>query len=281
MAAGRDVTGRGGMTVRNVAVGILILTISSIVPRSVSAQVDTMTLPEIEALAQHGRPNQARIELMAWWEGSRDAASREERQYALWLRGRLTVDPLQAVRDFQRLVIEYPGGPFTAGALYRLAQEAYERENTADFERYMASLSRDHPNASALAEAEAWVSGARLAAPTSGMRSTISRVEVENQSDIVMSPGIEAYSVQLGAFSNERRAAALFELALEAGLNVRLVRVPESSLIHVRTGHFDTSMEATVFSKQVNELGFMVAIVKDTQAEQLVRGGLRIPSNKL
>ena len=270
------------MTIHNVVVGVLIFTISLIVSRSVSAQVDTMTLPEIEALAQHGRPNQARIELMTWWEESRDAASREERQYALWLRGRLTVDPLQAIRDFQRLVIEYPGGPFTAGALYRLAQEAYERENTDDFERFMGSLSRDYPNASALAEADAWVSRTRLAAPpTSGMRSSASRLEVGTQSGAVMSPGIAAYSVQLGAFSNEQRAAALFELASGADLNVRLVRIPGSSLIHVRTGHFDTSMEATVFSRQVAELGFTVAIVRDTQAEQLVRGGRRIPSNKL
>ena len=112
------------MTSRNLAVGILIFSISFVVVPSLSAQVDTMTLTEIEALAQYGRSNQARIELMAWWEESSDVASREERQHVLWLRGRLTVDPSEAARDFQRLVIEYPSGPFTAGALYRLAQEA-------------------------------------------------------------------------------------------------------------------------------------------------------------
>ena len=269
------------MTSRNLAVGILIFSISFVVVPSLSAQVDTMTLTEIEALAQYGRSNQARIELMAWWEESSDVASREERQHVLWLRGRLTVDPSQAARDFQRLVIEYPGGPFTAGALYRLAQEAYEREDTADFERYMASLSRDHPNASALAEAEVWINTPRLVAPTSAMGSTISRADVKNQSSIAKPTGIEVYSVQLGAFSNEGRADALFELAFAAGLNVRLVRMPESSLIHVRVGHFDTLMGATVFSKQVTELGFPIAIVRDAQAERLVRGGGRTPSNKL
>ena len=103
-------------------IGLLVLAISFLVPLPGGAQTDATTLPEIEELAQNGRSDEARAALLGWWEESRVLASREERQFALWLRGRLTVDPSQAVRDFRRLVVEYPGGPFTARALYRLAR---------------------------------------------------------------------------------------------------------------------------------------------------------------
>ena len=237
-------------------IGLLVLTMSFLVPLPGGAQTDASTLPEIEELAQNGRSDEARSALLGWWEESRVLASREERQFALWLRGRLTVDPSQAVRDFRRLVVEYPGGPFTARALYRLAQEAYERGATADFERHMASLSRDYPGSSVLAEAEAWVSGTQgVGAPPPVPRSTAS------------------------ARSNEGRAAALFDLARAADLNVRLVRMPQSNLIHVRAGRFETSMEATEFSRRVSELGFMAAVVRDARDEELVRGNFRVPSN--
>ena len=260
-------------------IGLLILAMSSLVPLPGGAQTDAIRLPEIEELAQNGRSDEARAALLGWWEESRVLASREERQYALWLRGRLTVDPSQAVRDFQRLVVEYPAGPFTARALYRLVQEAYERGRTTDFERHMASLSRDYPGSSVLVEAEAWISGAPGAAPPLVMRSTISELPVEDQDGAATPADTAPYSVQLGAFSNEGRAAALFDLARAADLNVRLVRMPQSNLIHVRAGHFETSIEATEFSRRVTGLGFTAAVVRDAQDEELVRSSFRVPSN--
>jgi len=259
--------------------GLLIFAISSLAPLPGGAQTDAITLPGIEELAQNGRSDEARAALLGWWEESRVLASREERQYALWLRGRLTVDPSQAVRDFQRLVVEYPAGPFTAQALYRLAQEAYERGGTADFERHMASLSRDYPGSSVLAEAEAWISRAQGAAPPLITRSVISELPVEDQDDAATPSDTAPYSVQLGAFSNEGRAAALFDLARAADLNVRLVRMPQSNLIHVRAGRFETLIEATEFSRRVTGLGFTAAVVRDAQAEELVLSSFRVPSN--
>ena len=261
-------------------IGLLVLAMLFLVPFPGGAQADAITLPEIEELAQNGRSDEARAALLGWWEESRVLASREERQFALWLRGRLTVDPSQAVRDFQRLVVEYPAGPFTARALYRLAQEAYERGAMADFERHMASLSRDYPGSSVLAEAEAWISRARgTAAPPLVTRSATSELPVEDQGDSVTVSDTAPYSVQLGAFSNEGRAAALFDLARAADLNVRLVRMPQSNLIHVRAGRFETSMEATEFSRRVSGLGFTSAVVRDAQDEELVRSSFRVPSN--
>jgi cell division septation protein DedD len=130
-----------------------------------------------------------------------------------------------------------------------------------------------------LAEAEAWVSGTLGAAPPLVTRSTISELPVEDQDDAATPADTAPYSVQLGAFSNEGRAAALFDLARAADLNVRLVRMPQSNLIHVRAGRFETSIEATEFSRRVTVLGFTAAVVRDAQDEDLVRSSFRVPSH--
>jgi hypothetical protein len=266
------------MIIRSGGIKTMVVAISLLAPLPVPAQTDAGTLPEIEELALTGRADEARAALLAWWEESRGLASREELQHALWLRGRLTIDPSQAVRDFQRLVVEYPFGPFTDRALYRLAQEAYERRDTEEFERHMASLSRDYPGSSVLADAEAWVRGVQLAPPPLVVRAAIPEATFEDQDDAVMQSDTTRYSVQLGAFSNEGRASALFDLARAADLNVRLVRMPGSSLIHVRVGRFGTSMEATVFSRRVTGLGFTAAVVRDTRDEERVRSSFRVPN---
>jgi cell division protein FtsN len=80
------------------------------------------------------------------------------------------------------------------------------------------------------------------------------------------------YTVQLGAFLDEARAAALLERAAEAGLDVRLVRVQGSRLMHVRVGRFDSSAQASVSFQSVTALGFTAAVVHDAQNEEPVSG---------
>ena len=45
-----------------------------------------------------GRTEEARAALVEWWDGDREDAPRRDLQRGLWLRGRLTVDPVQADR---------------------------------------------------------------------------------------------------------------------------------------------------------------------------------------
>ena len=80
------------------------------------------------------------------------------------------------------------------------------------------------------------------------------------------------YTVQLGAFLDESRAEALLTRAEDAGLDVRLVRVQGSRLLHVGVGRFDSSAQARVFFRSVTGRGFTAAVVRDAQQEERVRG---------
>ena len=57
-----------------------------------------------------------------------------------------------------------------------------------------------------------------------------------------------------------------------AGLDVRLVRVQGSRLLHVRVGRFDSSAQASVFFRSVTSRGFTAAVVRDVQQEEPIRG---------
>lgn len=253
------------------------------------------SLRQVERLASNGRAEEARAMLLEWWETDRSDAGRGDLQLGLWLRGRLTVDPGQAARDFRQLVIEYPGGPYADLALFRLAQAAHAQGDRERARSYMTSLTRDHPGSPVREQAEAWMARASTAGPPP----VLERVEAEESEDqqtadpppeesiadptpAVPPPSPDSaapaltsdgrYAVQLGAFLDESRAAALFERATEAGLDVRLVRVEGSRLMHVRVGRFDSSAQASVSFQSVTALGFTAAVVRDARNEERVRG---------
>ena len=143
-------------TKRCVMFSFLGLVLASAIP--VAAQ--RASLERVEELVRMGRAGEARGVLLEWWDGRRDDASRRELQRGLWLRGRLTVDPVQAELDFQRLAVLYPRGSFTPQAIFRLAQAAHEMGDEEGARRHMATLVRDYANSPARDDAEAWLRGA-------------------------------------------------------------------------------------------------------------------------
>ena len=276
----------------NRASTVVLLTLMSLgPPGGLSAQ--ERSLGQVEQFASTGRAEEARAMLLEWWENDRSRAGRRDLQLGLWLRGRLTVDPAQAARDFRRLVIEYPGGPYADRALFRLAQGAYAQGDRERARTYMTSLTRDHPGSPVREQAEAWMARASTAGPPPVFRLVEAEESQDRQSaepqlrDSVadpvpviprtaqdsVAPALSRngrYTVQLGAFLEESRAEALRARAAEAGLDVRLVRVEGSRLTHVRVGRFDSSAQAGVSFQSVTALGFTAAVVRDALREEPV-----------
>jgi hypothetical protein len=262
------------------------------------------SLEDVEELTRLGRSEEARVALVAWWEEARADASRRDRQRALWLRGSLTVDPGQAELDFRRLVIEFPGGPFSDRALLRLAQGAHASGDGDGANAYMATLARDYPRSTVRRDAEAWFARAGPvpertlllvegegpatedresggAEPGVVEPEVVEAEVVDAQAAESEAPAVEAparvaedaprYSVQLGAFANEDRARSLFRRAADLGLEARLVHVPETQLLHVRVGLFDDASAAGELLRRVGEMGFVAAMVRDAHREETIR----------
>ena len=116
------------------------------------AQSAPASLARVDSLVATGLTEEARTELSAWWGKAAPRADRDDLQRGIWLRALLTVDPTQAAVDYQRLVVEYPGGAWSDRALLRLAQIAVARRDTVKARTQVRALLRDYPASPVRAE---------------------------------------------------------------------------------------------------------------------------------
>lgn len=260
-------------------------------------------LERVEELTRLGRADEARAALVEWWDGDRGDASRRDLQRGLWLRGRLTVDPVQAELDFQRLVVLYPSGQFTPQAILRLAQASFAMGDEAAARRHVATLARDYPSSDARKDADAWLSRAgpvppagdtptrvaestratdstRVAAPTTTSQRPPPVAEPVREAPVRSDPptartdavpSVMNYYVQLGAFADDARALALAEEVRATGVNVRVVRVEGSQFTHVRFGRFAAREDAVEQLEALTARGINAALVRDDRVETPVR----------
>ncbi len=286
-----------------------ILSLSAFALLVPSASVAQSSLQEIDRLTRVGRTEEARVALMEWWEDDRADAPRADRQRALWLRGRLTVDPVQAELDFRRLLVTYPRGQFTPDAVLRLAQGAYSTGNRAQAEEYVALLRRDYSRSRARETADEWFAAAGplppagdVATPTPTERSRAGQTPGESRPSERLPegrtenpptrrtdttpratdtdrtpPGADVenesanYSVQLGAFGEADRAIAVFEEVVTRGVEARIVRVEGSVFTHVRVGRFVARDDAVAVLEELTEMGINAALVRDDRMETPIR----------
>ena len=255
------------------------------------------SLERVEELTRLGRAEEARTALTRWWENDEESASRRDLQRALWLRGRLTVDPLQAELDFQRLAVLYPSGQFTPDAILRLAQASFAMGNEEAARRYVDTLERDYPRSEARDRAAAWLADAgpvpppgdtptravgasddppptpvRVVRPAQDPRTRdapprADERRAEPEPAAAGGPPMNYY-VQLGAFADEERAFALYDEMQEAGVDVRVVHVEGSRFTHVRVGRFAQREAAVELLDQLAERGINAALVRDDRPEE-------------
>lgn len=267
---------RTGTTSTTVWMAAVLLLVTTAAPLSGQS-----ALEEVERLTRLGRTEEARTALADWWEGDRAEASRRELQRGLWLRGRLTVDPVQAELDFQRLVVLYPSGQFTPDALLRLAQASWAMGDEDGARSHVATLQRDYPGADATETAGRWLADPGPLPPPGDTPSRGAEATAEARP--AASPRADApagqetrvaamsYSVQLGAFAEPERAAALYETTREQGVDARLVRVRGSQFVHVRVGRFAQRSAAVELLDELTARGINAALVRDDRPEELVR----------
>lgn len=142
------------MKLATIAVLVLCL------PWPAAAQTSTASVDDLlraEARVREGRITEARAEVERWWLLTEGRSTPEMLQYALWLRGILTIDPSQADRDFRRIVLEFPRGPRAAASRLRLGQSAHARGDLEAALRHYRALDRDFPGTRFRIIARAWL----------------------------------------------------------------------------------------------------------------------------
>ena len=275
---------------------------------SAEAQSSTDLLTRAERLVQEGRFAPAREAVEAWWNEGQEGASREQRQTGIWLRALLTVDPDMADLDYRRLVVEFPGGPYSDEALLRLSRGAEARGDLPAARRYLNILVRDYPGSPHRPEARSLL--ARIPEGAPGAREGVAPLPSEVRADgdepqrpratpepreretradasapdtrrpetrapeggeegDLPSPAEAPFAVQLGAFSTLDRALDLAGAARAEGLEVRIVQVEGSDLFRVRLGGFRDRDGAREEAERIRTLGLDATISTDRDRERV------------
>jgi hypothetical protein len=226
------------------------------------------SLGEVESLMAQGRILEAREVLETWWDEQGPNVGRMDRQHSLWLRARLTVDPSMAELDLRRLVLEFPGGPYSDDALLRLAQSADLKGDLRQAHAHYTALLRGYPSSPLRRAAEAWLRerGPEVEAlgpePAPG----------HDDPGALATAGEEGpISVQLGAFRSLDSALSLADQVRGAGFEPRVVRVPGDSLIRVRIGRFRAREDGDALRRELESAGFEATIVLDAGSEERIR----------
>jgi hypothetical protein len=264
----------------------------------VEAQSAAADLARTEGLVAEGRFAQARELLEGWWNSGAQGASRQDLQTGIWLRALLTVDPDMADLDYRRLVVEFPGGPYSDESLLRLSRGAEARGDLPAARRYLSILVRDYPDSPHRPEARSLLArvpegATRVGDPLPGQADPRRGVDPAPQvrrdpepvaPPLAALPEREAadrdragdlpipeaapYTAQLGAFSTGERAQALAAHLENEGIRVRVVFLDESDLYRVRTGAFETRDEAADGVARLRSLGFEASIAMDRERER-------------
>ena len=175
--------------------------------------------------------------------------------------------------DLRRLVLEYPGGPFSDDALFRLALFAEARGELLDAQASFRELARNYPVSPYHREAERWLAEheAEIAALPPPPRTEPRRAPIlEEEQEPAPRQAQGAMTVQAGAFQSLDRARALAARLSDAGFEPRLVVVPGSDLVRVRVGRFPTREEADLLAEEMKAGGFDITIASDAESEEVV-----------
>lgn len=249
------------MSVRALVSATVIVTAAFV---AAAVSLSGQTLEDVDRRIVDGRTAEARELLLDWWDAGWDDAPRADRERALWIRGRLTLDPGEAASSFRRMVTEFPVGRWTDGALYRLGSLSAASGDTVSATRWFTILQRDFPGTNPAESAAAWVAGERTSfdrvrpasgSPTSSSASTVSAATGD-------------WTIQLGAFAARGRALGFAEDIQAAGFSSRVVRLEDSDLWRVRVGRFADDDDARALYDRIRDAGFDAAIVPGANQER-------------
>jgi hypothetical protein len=257
---------------------VFLLTVVLLCSGAPIAAQEGASLSEVEALSAQGLITEARETLETWWTTRFSSASRLDRQRGIWLRGKLTVDPSMAELDFRRLVLEYPGGPYSDDALVRLALASDLRGELREADRFFQKVIREYPSSPRVPEARAWIRAhAQEIAALPEVEETPAPVLPNAPRTDALDEPAEAegrgdYSVQLGAFRSLDRAIALAAQLRDLGYQPRVVRTPGNDLAKVRIGRFPGRDRAETLARELEARDLVVSLVTDAGDEEPVGG---------
>jgi hypothetical protein len=249
------------------------------------------TLERVDRYAHQGLTEAARDLLIEWFDEESEGAPEGALKHALWLRGVLTVDPIEAAEDFERLADEFGGGALAEDATVRLARMGVLVEEPERSAWAYRLILEEYPESEFRDEARRWLEQAPAPAasgeppatevpesgatededPTRAEPEPFRRADMAAPRDGSSSAGTTgAFTVQVAAYAQVGPAAAMAVRLRDEGFDARMVRLPDSGLILVRVGRFDERAEASAVRQRLLQADHDAIVQDDATRERPV-----------
>ncbi|MFO7260745.1 MAG: SPOR domain-containing protein [bacterium] len=181
----------------------------------------------------------------------------------------------RAATYLERLATDHPNSPDRAVGLLWLARArrlAGRTDAACEAANQAAESQGVGPDLAALIRSEQVASCRRITDPRpSATRQTPPPTRTAADRPETNAGTTRTFAAQAGAFREESGAQTLAAQLRRAGFEPRLVRLPGSSLIHVRIGRFATAAEADALVARLRAAGFTALVVRDAAREEAVR----------
>lgn len=211
-----------------------------LLPNAGSAQ--RASLAQIEALVATGKIDHARSALERWKQSNRPDA------HSTYLTARLALRAADAEDAYLGVALSYPTSVYAAESLLRLGQARMAAGDTKQAIIYLRRLLADYPRSEHHAIAVEW----------------LGRTGKDNAAIPVKGRA----AIQVAAFRERSGARSVARQLEKAGFqDVRLVTVPDNTLIRVRIGRFDNSAAAAATVAKLKAGGFSAVVVFDAERE--------------
>lgn len=204
------------------------------------------SLQQIDALIASGQIDQARTALEQWKKNNRADA------HSTFLAARLATRSADAEDAYLSVALSYPTSTYAPESLLRLGQARMAAGDTKQAGVYFRRLLADYPRSEHRATAEEWLG--------------------RTGKDNAATPVRARATIQVAAFRERSGARSVARQLENAGFeDVRLVTIPDNSLIRVRVGRFENSGAAAATVTKLKAGGFSAVVVFDAERETALR----------
>lgn len=193
---------------------------------------------------------------------------------ATYLTARLSTRAEDAEDAYLAVALSYATSPYAAESLLRLGQARMAAGDAKQASVYFQRLLADYPRTEHRTAAQEWLARTRSrnAPNTTAPSSTLPNPTAAAATTPRTSAKRMRVAIQIAAFRERSGARAVARQVEQAGFaDVRLVTVPDNSLLRVRVGKFESGAQALPIVTRLKAAGFSAVIVSDAEREQQMR----------
>jgi cell division septation protein DedD len=233
------------------------------------------TLEQVEAQIKAGQLEQARTLLERWRKDHASATpASDDGARATYLAAKLATDGSEAEDLYLSIAISAPASnQYVPESLLRVGQAELQNGSSRNAIPYFKRLIDSYPKSEFTTTASEWLKRAQSTDSTRVVARQPPRAPAQAPpAAVAHNESAARFTIQVAAFREKSNARSVLRALEKAGFSgVRVITVPDNSLLRVRVGHFTDPHAADAVLSKLKQAGYKAVVVADATRESAVR----------